>query len=135
MRTTAPMILADEMDLQWESIRFSDEVPVYLEKNEKGEVLYSHANMATGGSYAVQRNWDYLRNAGAATRQALIEEAAERWGVDPQRLFTHAGFVCETKSSRRISYGELAERASRRSVDPARVRVKTPDRYRIIGTP
>lgn len=134
MRTTAPMIVADEMDLEWSSIRFSQDVPVHLQRDAKGALAYTHADMDTGGSKAVERNWAYLRQAGATARQMLIEEAAHRWKIDADRLVTERGHVIDPQSRRQFSYGEIAEAAAARTVDPARVRAKQPSSYRIIGS-
>jgi isoquinoline 1-oxidoreductase beta subunit len=35
MKTTGPMILADEMDLDWELIQFAEDCPTFLNKNKK----------------------------------------------------------------------------------------------------
>lgn len=133
MRTTGPMILADEMDLDWSLISFSPDIPVPMTRNEKGEVTYEHAPIGTGGSMAVRNNWDYLRNAGATARRMLIEEAASRWNVSPDSLTAKNSFVIDPSSDRRLSYGELAANAALRQVDPSKVKLKEKSQYHIIG--
>jgi isoquinoline 1-oxidoreductase beta subunit len=135
MRTTAPMVIADEMDLPWSAIRFSTDAPLHLKRDEKGALAYAHAQMDTGGSHAVVRNWDYLRRSGATARQMLLEEAAERWGVPVSELTSRAAVVTHAASGRQFTYGELAEAAALRTVDPAGVRLKTREQYGIIGQP
>lgn len=133
MRTTGPMILADEMDLDWSLISFSRRIPTLLKRDGKGEIVYDHAQIGTGGSNTVRSNWDYLRRAGATARRMLIEEAAERWNVSPDVLDARDSFVFEPGGGRRISYGELAEKAALRRVDVSRIRLKERSEYRIMG--
>lgn len=133
MRTTGPMIIADELDLDWSLISFSRDIPVPMKRDEKGEVTYAHAPIGTGGSNTVRANWDYLRTAGATVRRMLIEEAAARWSVAPERLTAKESFVLDTQSDRRASYGELAEKAAAREVDPSTVKLKERSQYHIMG--
>jgi isoquinoline 1-oxidoreductase beta subunit len=128
------MILADEMDLDWSAITFADEVPVYLSRGDDGKVRYKFAHMDSGGSHAVERNWDYLRRSGAAARHMLVEEAAIRWGIAAEGLQTRASYVIDPQRGRRFSYGELAEQAVHRTIDVKRIRLKHKNAYRIIGT-
>lgn len=133
MRTTGPMILAEEMDLDWSSITISREIPTLLKRGEDGGITYDHAPIGVGGSQAVKQNWVYMRKAGATVRRMLVEEAASRWQVDPDRLATEKNFVYDQGKSRRLSYGELAEAASQRRVNPEKVKLKSKDQYRIVG--
>ena len=133
MRTTGPMIIAEEMDLDWSLISFSRDIPVPMKRDEKGEVTYAHAPIGTGGSYAVRANWDYLRNAGATVRRMLIEEAAARWNVSPESLTARDSFVLHPESDRRLSYGELAAKAAARDIDPSTIKLKDKSQYRIMG--
>lgn len=133
MRTTGPMILAEEMDLDWSSITVSREIPTLLKRGEDGGITYDHAPIGVGGSQAVRKNWDYMRNAGATVRRMLVEEAASRWRVDPDRLATEKNFVHDRENSRRLSYGELAAAASQRRVNPEKVKLKSKDQYHIVG--
>ncbi len=133
MRTTGPMILADEMDLDWSLISFSRDIPVHMKRDEKGEVAYAHAQIGTGGSYAVRNNWDYLRKSGATVRQMLVEEAAARWRVGAASLRTENSFVIDPQSGRRASYGSLAAKAAAREVDVSKIVLKDKSQYRIMG--
>ncbi len=133
MRTTGPMILAEEMDLDWSRVSFTYDHPIQLQRNAKGEVDFQHAPIGTGGSMTVRNNWDYLRTAGATVRRMLLEEAAARWRIDPAGLSTVASHVIHRDSNRRISYGELAAGAARRIVDPRAVTLKKTSEYRLMG--
>jgi isoquinoline 1-oxidoreductase beta subunit len=132
-RTVGPMMLADELDLDWSLITFGRDVPIYMSRNVKGEVIYDHAQISCGGSQTVRNNWVYLRRAGATVRRMLIEEAAERWKVSPDNLVTANSFVTDPASNRRVSYGELASKAATRHVAADHIRVKRQSEYRIMG--
>lgn len=133
MKTTGPMIMADEMDLDWSLVEVADECPTYLVSDAGNEVGYRYADMGTGGSHAVRRNWDYMRRAGATARRMLIEEAAERWQLTPDSLTARRSFVVHPPSNRRLAFGDLAERAAQREINPANVQLKTVDQYDIMG--
>jgi isoquinoline 1-oxidoreductase beta subunit len=133
MKTTGPMILADEMDLDWELIQFAEDCPTFLNKNKKDKIGYEFSDMGTGGSHAVRRNWDYMRNAGATARQMFIDEAAAIWKVSPESLNTRASFVINSLTQQKLSYGYLAKGAAVRQVEPGRVKLKQIDQYTIMG--
>lgn len=133
MKTTGPMMLADEMDLDWDKISFAEHCPAYLNKNEEGEIGYQYSDMGTGGSHAVRRNWDYMRTAGATARQMMIDQAAELWQVDPQSLNTKASYVVHPVTGKKLSYGYLAKGASTRKIDKSRVKLKQIKDYVIMG--
>jgi isoquinoline 1-oxidoreductase beta subunit len=134
MKTTGPMIIADELDLDWQRITFAEDCPAYLSKTEEGNIGYQFSDMGTGGSHAVRRNWDYMRKAGATARRMIIEEAAALWKVSPESLITRASFVVNPNTQQKFSYGYLAKGASRRQIDQNRITLKQPSEYRIMGS-
>ncbi|QIL88533.1 molybdopterin-dependent oxidoreductase [Microbulbifer sp. SH-1] len=133
MRTAGPMILADEMDLDWSLIRFDLNMPTYLTRNRKGDLVYDHAQVGTGGSQTLKNNWTYLRTAGATIRRMMIEEAAERWDCSPERLTARLSQIIDTPTGRKFSYGDLAEKAARRQVDTNHLKLKQPAQFHIMG--
>jgi isoquinoline 1-oxidoreductase beta subunit len=133
MRTTGPMILADEMDLDWSRVTLTRDEPVRMIRDDKGEVTYQYGQANAGGSQTVRNNWDYMRRAGATVRRMLIEEAADRWQVPADTLITRDSFVMDQAGTRRISYGELAGKAAQRRVNPEQVELKQRSDYRIMG--
>ena len=64
----------------------------------------------------------------------LVAVAAEQEQVDVAQCRTEKGAVVLGASGRRLGYGELVDRAAAMPV-PKDVPLKTPDQFRLIGTP
>ena len=122
--TSLPQILADELDADWTRVRSEHAL---ADRAKFGR-------QSTGGSTSVRTGYANLRKAGAAAREMLIRAAAEGWGVDPATCRTESGFVLHDPSRRRLSYGELAERAATLP-RPENPRLKDPKDFRYIGKP
>ena len=123
MKTSLPLILAEELDVPWERVRV---VQADLDESRYGDQF-------SGGSTGISENWEGLRTAGAVARRMLVEAAAARWGVAPADCSTAAGAVLHAATGRRLEYGALAAEAARRPV-PAEAPRKDPASYRLIGT-
>ncbi len=123
-RTTFSMILADELDADWDRI-----VAVQAEGDKK------YGNQSTGGSTSVRVFWDGMRKAGAVARDMLLTAAAQTWNINKSECRTENSFVYEKNGNRKLSYGELAAKAANLPVPPAdSVKLKNKDEYRLIGT-
>src|SRR5438094_1777457 len=62
----------------------------------------------------------------------LLAAAAQTWNVDPSTCRTGNGHVIHASSQRRLSYGELVEKASTLT-PPQNVTLKDPKDFKIIG--
>ncbi len=126
--TSLPMIVADELEADWKQVRFvqSPAGPEYVDP-EMGMQL-------TGGSSSVRHMYDPLRKAGAAARDMLVRAAAQAWGVPAKECDAARGNVNHAASGRSMSYGQLAERASKLPV-PKNPRLKNESQFRYIGKP
>ena len=123
MKTTLPMLIADELDVQWSNVRVEQAMldPVF-------------GAQFAGGSLGTPLNWIPMQRVGAAARQMLISAAARRWRVPRAECTAKAGVVRHASSGRMLSYGALASAAASLPVpDLDSVTLKTPGEYTIIG--
>jgi isoquinoline 1-oxidoreductase beta subunit len=121
--TSLPMILAEELDVDWTRVR--------VEQALVDPHVYNHS---TGGSTSIRTSWAPLRQAGAAARRMLLEAAADAWKADPGACHAELGFV-HGPGGRTAAYGALVEAASKRPIpDLKTVALKDPQEYRIVGT-
>jgi isoquinoline 1-oxidoreductase len=92
-------------------------------------------DMGTFGSRTTPQMGTQLRNAAAAAREMLVDIAAERWKTDRSQLAANGGAVTNSRSSERLSYGELTQGQKLVKVlkgDPA----LTPAvQWKVAGTP
>lgn len=124
--TALPMLIADELDADWERVR--------IRQADADQARYG-PQMA-GGSTAVPMNWQPMRQAGAAARDLLVRAAAAEWSVAPDELTTSKGMVSHAPSCRSASYGALATKAAGFAPrPPAELKLKQPSQFTIIGKP
>jgi isoquinoline 1-oxidoreductase beta subunit len=121
--TALPMILAEELEVDWNGVR--------VEQAPTDPSIYDHG---TGGSGSVAGSWLPLRQAGAAAREMLIRAAATAWNVEPATCRAEKGFIVHGPRRRRLGYGELVEAAAKLPIpDFNKVPLKNPDDFRIVG--
>src|SRR6185436_5654715 len=82
VRTTLPMILAEEMDADFSKVRIRQ---AHLDRK--------FGRQGTGGSGSVRNMWTPLRKAGATARAMLAGAAAAKWSVDAAQLEVENGAV------------------------------------------
>lgn len=122
--TSMPMIVAEELDVNWEN--------VVVEQGMLDEDSFNNPQFA-GGSLSIMLGWDALRMAGAAGRRMLLEAAAQEWGVQVTDLTTSEGTIKEVNGERSIAYGEIASKAVGMEV-PEEIELKKPKDFKLIGT-
>lgn len=123
--TTIPMLIAEELDCEWDQIRV---VPGPPAKEE--DFKTPATQRMTGGSESTVSEFNPCRKAGATGRRMLILAAAKRLGLAPEQLTTESGYVLS--GQQRISYGDLAREASALTI-PADVTLKDPKDWKYIG--
>jgi isoquinoline 1-oxidoreductase subunit beta len=123
-RTAIPMMLADELEADWSTIRI-EQAPT---------VPDIYKNLSTGGSGAVEEAWGTVRKVGAQAREMLLTAAAEQWSVDKKDCHAKNSAVIHLPSGRRVTYGELVETASKLpEIKTDGIPLKDPKDYRYIG--
>jgi len=124
VRTSLPMIVADELDADWDRV-----TTVQADAHPD-----AYGRQMTVGSSSVRRGaWMPLREAGAAARHMLVAAGAAALGVPAGELRTDRGRVVHDASGRSLGYGELAEAAAGVPV-PESPRLKDPAEFTLIGT-
>ena len=123
-KTALPMIFAEELGVAW------SDVVIEMADYQRGKM----GSQSSGGSFSTPANWMPLRKAGAAGRQMLISAAAQTWNVPTDQCVAEESIVTHTPSGRRLSYGELAQKAAQLPVpEMANVVLKDESAFRIIG--
>ncbi|MEJ2483503.1 MAG: xanthine dehydrogenase family protein molybdopterin-binding subunit [Gemmatimonadota bacterium] len=124
--TALPMLIAEELDCDWSSIRV---------EHAPAAQAYAHTAFgiqATGGSTTTWSEFDRYRQAGATARSMLVEAAARELGVPVSECRTGNGAV--TAGGRSLRYGELAAIAATLT-PPESVPLRDPSEWKVIGTP
>ncbi len=122
VKTSMPMILAEELDIDWKSVTV-EQADFFPERFER---------QFTGGSQAIRAAWKPLRTAGATARQMLINAAAQTWIVPAGEITTEAGTLMHKPSGKKAGYGEMASLAATLPV-PKEVKWKEIKDFSIIG--
>ncbi|EQD38931.1 isoquinoline 1-oxidoreductase, beta subunit, partial [mine drainage metagenome] len=101
MKTTLPMLIAEELDVEWQNVRARQAMldPIY-------------GPQFAGGSVGTPLNWIPMQQVGAAGRQMLIEAAARTWNVPLAECDAAKGLVRHRPSGRALPYGTLARKAA-----------------------
>lgn len=124
IKTAMPMIIAEELDANW--------ADVTVEQSPIDAALFGQ--QGAGGSRSIARNWNSMREAGAAARHMLVQAAAHEWQVPETECTTEKSFVLHNKTGRKIAYGALATKAAALPV-PATDSLTLKERadYKLIG--
>lgn len=124
IKTTLPMVIAEEMGARWEDVRVVD-APLDAER---------YGLQGAGGSTSVPRNFGTMRRMGASAREMLIGAAALQLEVAREGLEARESRVVHS-SGRSRSFGELARMAAEQPLpDPETLSFKDPQSYTIIGS-
>jgi isoquinoline 1-oxidoreductase subunit beta len=158
VHTSLAMMLADEMDADWNDVRMLEapahkeyanyalakgfalgepDLPTFLIDTVDGFFLTATRMMGlqiTGGSTSVQATGRHaMRVAGAAARAMLLQAAAQEWQVPASELRAANGRIEHAGSQRSARFAEFAEAAAEQSA-PVKPRLKNSEEFTIMGT-
>jgi isoquinoline 1-oxidoreductase beta subunit len=123
VRTNLPTAVAEELELDLAHVRLEQAMP---------GGRFKGIRLRTSGSGSSSGTFTALRRAGATAREMLISAAAEVWRVERGTCRAERGTVVHVASGRRLTYGELADRAAQQPV-PVNPPLKRIQDFRLIG--
>jgi isoquinoline 1-oxidoreductase beta subunit len=125
--TSLSQLLAEELECDWKKIKWE-----YAPINP----VYGAGLQGTVGSQAIRTTYAPMRQAGAVAREMLMQAAANKWGVDKSQCRAENSNIINTETNAKLSYGSLAEAASKLTPPAANaVKLKTLAEYKIVGKP
>lgn len=125
VRTALAQIVAEELEVPAERVRMV-----------MGDTRRTPDEGYTAGSKTIQFGGFGLRQVGAHARAALIERAAEHFGVEPGRLSVGNGTVyVPGAGGKSVTYAELAGGRPFDRIISGEMRAKDPGSYRVVGSP
>ncbi|MEM7368311.1 MAG: molybdopterin cofactor-binding domain-containing protein [Bacteroidota bacterium] len=156
--TALAMMLADEMDADWELVRMEEapahkeyanyalikgfvagdvSLPTFLEQTADGLFLTLSKRMnfqITGGSSAVSfTGKQAMRVAGAAAKSMLLQAAANAWKVPVNELSAAKSVIYHKASNRSAPYADFAKEAVALDA-PDQPTLKSREAFTIMGT-
>ncbi len=158
IKTAMPMIIAEEMDVNWKDVKVvsssidpDSNAPVPQAAGTPGGPggggrgggrggaqlpnLDGPFPQSAGGSTSTPQSYQPLRMIGATARVILIEAAAQTWGVPAAECSTENSSVWHKASGRKLPYSQLVATAATLPVPAANaVTPKDPKDYKLLGT-
>lgn len=125
VRTLLPMVLADELDADWEKV---------VIEQARMDSRFKGIRLRTSGSGSAAGTWGPLRKAAATAREMLITAAAQQWQVAPSTCRAEHSTVAHIPTGRKFTYGQLANAAANVPV-PAKPQLKSPKEFLLVGKP
>jgi isoquinoline 1-oxidoreductase beta subunit len=125
IKTSLPMLVAEELDVDWKSVKVMSAV--------RDQASGNPALEQDGGSTSTPQSFTKMRQIGASARAVLVEAAAQTWGVPASECTTARGEVLHAASGKKLGYGALVAKAATLPV-PANVPLKDPKDFKIVGT-
>jgi len=122
IRTSLTQAVAEELGAEPERI--------VLVMGDTGLTPY---DFGTVGSMTTPRMAPQLRRVAAATRETLIDLAAEKWKADRSKLAVERGVVRDSATGKTITFGELASGIQLSKTIPADLHLKPTAEWKIAG--
>ena len=130
VRTGIPMILADELEADWQRVKIW-QAPGDAEKYDPA----GKDGQNTDGSRSTRHHLDIMRELGAAGRYVLEQAAARKWGVDPSEVQAKDHRLHHEASGRSFDFGEVVDAAADIEVPTGEdaPKLKDPSQWKFIG--
>jgi isoquinoline 1-oxidoreductase beta subunit len=123
IRTSLPLVAADELDADWSRCRIEQGV---------GDTRYGDQN--TDGSRSIRDFYEAFRVAGASAKSMLISAAATQMNVPAAELTTANHEVVHAKSGKKVGYGALVASAAKLPVPKAAdLKFKPKTAWKFVG--
>ncbi|WP_298236201.1 molybdopterin cofactor-binding domain-containing protein [uncultured Azohydromonas sp.] len=123
IKTALPMVLAEELEVDWRSVRVV-----------QGDLDPIYGSQSAGGSTSTPTNYENFRRLGATARVLLVQAAAGQWRVPVAECHAAEGVVHHRASGRRLPYARLVAAAAALPLpDPDGVQLKDPKDYKLLG--
>ena len=124
IKTSLPMVIAEELEVNWKDVVIV-----------QGDLDPAYGSQSAGGSRSTPTNYEEFHRLGATARTMLIAAAAEVLKVPVSELNAQDSAVHHAASGRKLSYGELAEKAATLPVPtPESVKLKAAKDFKLLGT-
>ena len=117
-----PALIAEELEVSLDKVTI---------KQTGGEKKFGGGQSA-GGSASVRTSYMNLRKVGASAREMLVKAAATQWNVPVEECYAENATIIHKPSGKKLSYGELAEAASKIEV-PKSPKLKDAKDFKILG--
>jgi isoquinoline 1-oxidoreductase beta subunit len=127
--TGLAQMVAEELECDWSKVRTEYPTPGQSVKRKR-----AWGDFSTGGSRGIRDSPQYVRVGGATARTRLIQAAADAWKVPASECSAANSVITHTPSGRKTTYGKVAEAAAR-ITPPAKVALKDPKDWKLIGKP
>ncbi len=127
--TGLAQMVAEELECDWSKVTTEYPTPGESVKRKRAWGAFS-----TGGSRGIRESHEYVRKGGATARVMLIQAAADAWKVPAAECSVANSVITHNPSGRKVTYGKVAEAASR-IAPPKDVPLKDPKDWKIIGKP
>jgi len=120
-KTALTQIAADELDVSFGQIEMI-----------MGDTATTPDQWLTGAAITISQGGNELRIAAANARHALLQRAAQRWGVVASELTVVDGMIAHEATRKTATYGSLIGPGFDLKVDP-KVTVKKHTDYKLVG--
>jgi len=127
VRTGMPMILADELEADWQRCTIWQAPGDETKFDPAGKDAQN-----TDGSRSTRHSFQVMRELGAAARQVLEEAAARKWGVDPDEVYARNHRLHHAGTGRSFDFGEVVDVATDIEA-PATPKLKDESEWKYIG--